>query len=50
MRVSLVLYIMYCRSPHDRDLYVDIFIENGLAESLTGSTDACLVGIIYHVL
>ena len=47
MRVSLVLYSMYCRSPHDKDLYVNIFIENGLAESLTHQSDAFLIGIIY---
>ena len=47
MRVSLILYTMYCRWPHDKDLYVDIFIIDVLAESLTGPTDACLVGIIY---
>ena len=50
MRVSLVLYIMYCRSPHDKDLYMDILLEKGLAESLTCPTDACLIGIRYHVL
>ena len=50
MRVSLVLYIMYCMSPHDKDQYVDIYIENGLAESMTGPTDACFVGIINYVL
>ena len=49
MRVSLILYIMYFRSPHDKDLCVDILTENGIAESLTGPTDACLIGIIYHV-
>ena len=32
-------------SPHDKDLCVDIFTENGLAESLTSPTDVCLIGI-----
>ena len=50
MRVSFIVYIMYCRSPHDKDIYVDIFIKNGLAESMKDLTDACLVGIIFHVL
>ena len=44
------IHIMYCMSPHDKYLCVDIFTENGLAESMTGPTDACLIGIIYHVL
>ena len=46
MRVSLVLYIMYCRWPHDKELYVDILIMNVFADSLTGPTDVCRVGII----
>ena len=50
MRVLLVLYIMYCMSPHDKDQYVEIFIENGLAKSMTGPTDACLIDIIYNIL
>ena len=41
---------MYCMSSLDVDLYVDILTENGLAESLTGPTDACFIDIIYHVL
>ena len=36
---------MYCRSPHDKDLCVDILTEDDLAESLTSPTDACLIGI-----
>ena len=27
-------------------LFVNILIENGLAESLTGTTDACLISLI----
>ena len=50
MRVSLVLDIMYCIWPHDKDLYMDILTEKGVAVSLTCPTDACLIGIIYHVL
>ena len=50
LRVSLVLYIMYFRSPLDLDLYVDILTKKGFGDSLTGPTDARLIGIIYHVL
>ena len=31
MHVSLIFYNMYCRSPHDKDLYVAILIMNVLA-------------------
>ena len=50
MRVSLVLYIMYCISPYDKDLYMDILTENGLAESSSGTTDACLISLIIEPL
>ena len=50
MRVSLVLYIMYFRSPHDKDLCVDILTDKGLANSMKGPTDACGIRIIYYVL
>ena len=50
MYVSFVVHVIYCRSPINEDLYVGILTEKSLGESLKGTTDACLIGIIYHVL
>ena len=36
MRVSLVLYIMYCKFFLDIDLYVRILTESVLCESMAG--------------
>ena len=43
-------YVLYCSSPWDIDLYVGILMENGLAESVSGTTDACLISLICVVL
>ena len=48
LRVSLVLYKMYCRLPLDRDLYEGILKEEGFGESLTGQQ--MWVSLVLHVI
>ena len=50
MRVLFVLYVLYCSSPWDIDLYVGILTETVLGESMTGPTAACLIGIQMEAL